>query len=156
MSRNDFSDFYYEVVNEGGLQGMFFGFLAAWWPLRFGPNVLFLHFADMKRDHNGSLQKIAEFLSIKLNEAEWEVIREYTGFSWMKKHDEKFEVNSESAVPILENGAMIRKGQVGAAKEDGMNEEISAHLLSIGQQICPDPEALNWLYKGGELSSQKK
>ena len=152
MSRNEFSDFYFQVVNEMGMQGAFFGFLAAWWPLRFEPNVLFLHFADMKRDHDGSLQKIADFLSISPSDSEWEAIRDYTGFSWMKKHDDKFESLNESDVPILERGAMIRKGQVGSAKADGMNDEISAHLLSVGQQICPVPEALNWLYNGGELS----
>ncbi len=151
MSRDDFTDFYYEVINEAGMQGMFFGFLTAWWPLRYEPNVLFLHFADMKRDHAGSLQKIADFLSISPSETEWDAIWEYTGFPWMKQHDDKFEAISESAVPIMESGAMIRKGEVGAAKEDGMNEEISAHMLAIGRQICPDPEAINWLYKGGEI-----
>lgn len=152
MSRDNFADFYYEIVNEAGLQGMFFGFLAAWWPLRFQSNVLFLHFADLKSDHEGSLQKIADFLSIQPSETEWESIREYTGFAWMKKHDDKFESITESDVPILESGAMIRKGKVGAAREDGMNEEISAHLRAVGEQICPDSDALNWLYSGGEIS----
>lgn len=118
---------------------------------RFEANVLFLHFADMKSDHNGSLKKIADFLSIHPSNAQWEAIREYTRFPWMKQHGEKFEALSESAVPIMESGAMIRKGAIGAAKEDGMNEEISAHLLSVGQQICPDPAALDWLYNGGEI-----
>lgn len=151
MSRNNFPEFYYDVINDKGMQGMFFGFLAAWWPLRFEPNVLFLHFADMKHDHNGSLKKIADFLSISPSKTEWDAISEYTGFPWMKQHADKFEAISETQVPVMESGAMIRKGEVGAAKEDGMNEEISEHLLSVGQQICSDPEALKWLYKGGEI-----
>ena len=50
MTRPDFPTFYREVVDPRGIAGMFFGFIASWWPLRHEKNVLFMHFADMKRD----------------------------------------------------------------------------------------------------------
>jgi aryl sulfotransferase len=46
---------------------------------------------------------------------------------------------------------MIRKGEVGKAKADGMTGEISRHMREVGSQIFPDVTAVNWLYEGGEL-----
>ena len=149
VTRPDFQSFYDEVVTPGGMQGMFFGFLAAWWPLRHEPNVLFLHYADMKKDHEGSIRRIAQFLGITPAADRWPAILEYTGFPWMKAHEGKFEAGSTSAIPPLNPGAMMRKGKLGAAREDGMTEAISAHLRAVGDSICPDRRAVEWLYHGG-------
>ncbi len=151
MCRPDFPSFYADVVDANGMQGMFFGFLAAWWPLRNEPNVLFLHFADMKRDHEGSVRKIAKFLGAEPSDGQWPAILEYTSFHWMKKHESKFEAITAGKVPILTSGAMIRKGEIGRAKSDGMTDDISRHLREVGSQICPDAAAVDWFYKGGEL-----
>ena len=151
MYRDDFPGFYNEVIAPQGMQGMFFGFMAAWWQLRHEPNVLFIHFSDMKRDHEGSVRRIADFLGVTPTEAEWSRILEYTSFSWMKAHERKFEAHSVPEVPILKPGAMIRKGEAGHARDDGMTDEISAHLRATGSEICPFPEALDWYYNGGPL-----
>jgi len=59
MTRPDFGSFYREIIDARGMQGMMFGFIAAWWPLRHEKNVRFFHFADMKRDLAGSTRKVA-------------------------------------------------------------------------------------------------
>ena len=41
-------------VEGGMINTCFTSFVNAWWPLRREPNVLMLHFSDMKRDHEGS------------------------------------------------------------------------------------------------------
>jgi hypothetical protein len=133
------------------MQGMFFGFLAAWWSLRRESNVLFLHYSDMKRDHDGSIRKIAKFLNIEPTPHQWSSILKYTSFAWMKQHEEKFESSPTSSVPALKSGSMIRKGQVGHAKSDGMTDEIAHHFREVGSRIFPNPAALEWLYSGGEL-----
>jgi hypothetical protein len=46
---------------------------------------------------------------------------------------------------------MIRKGQTGAAHEDGMTKEIAARLRAFGSKVVNDPVALAWLYEGGPL-----
>ena len=125
MARPDFASFYEEFIEGHGMHGAFFGFLAAWWPLRHEESVLFMHFSDMKRDHEGSIRRIADFLGIEPDEDQWRAILEYTSFPWMKQHETKFEASSIGKVPILDSGAMIRKGAVGAARDDGMTDEIS-------------------------------
>ncbi|MCJ2178189.1 sulfotransferase domain-containing protein [Novosphingobium album (ex Hu et al. 2023)] len=149
MARPDFASFYEEVIERSGMhEHAFFGFLNAWWPLRERNNVLFLHYADMKGDHEGSIRKIAEFLKIEPTEEQWPKILAYTSFPWMKQHEDKFEASTAGRVPILKSGAMIRKGEAGDAKSDGMTDEISRHLRAVGERVCGDLEAVEWFYKG--------
>ncbi len=129
-----------------------FGFLGAWWPLRNEPNVLLMHFSDMKADHEGSIRKIADFLGFEPRASEWPAILECTSFPWMKKNGDRFELRGVSEVPILESGAMVRKGRSGKAKDDGVTAEISAELARVGREALPDPDAFDWLYSGGRPS----
>jgi hypothetical protein len=55
-------------------------------------------------------------------------------------------------VPILDSGAMMRKGRVGAADDDGVTPEISADIARLGREILRDDAALEWFYHGGALS----
>ena len=151
MRRPDFPSFYSEIIDGRGMQGAFFGFLKAWWAYRKEKNVLFLHFSDMKRDHQGSIRKIAKFLGIEPTADQWPAIMEYTSFPWMKQHEDKFEANTVGKVPALKPGAMIRKGEAGSAKTDGMTDDISRHLREVGMRIFPDAAAVNWFYQGGDL-----
>ena len=151
VTRPDFTTFYREVIDAKGWQHLLFGFLESWWPLRHNDNVLFLHFADMKRDHDGFIRKLSDFIGTQPTDEEWAAITEYTSFPWMKRHTVKFESSTIGAVPVLQPGAMVRKGKLGTAHEDGMTAEISQHLRSAGRQICPDEGAVRWFYEGGPL-----
>jgi hypothetical protein len=151
MSRPDFPSFYSEIIDSRGMQGAFFGFLKAWWPLREEKNVLFMHFSDMKRDHQASIGKIAKFLGIEPTPDQWPAILEYTSFPWMKRHEDKFEAGTAGKVRILKSGAMIRKGEAGKAASDGMTDDISRHLREAGNRICSDAAAVSWFYQGGRV-----
>lgn len=151
MTRPSFETFYREVVDPRGMQGIFFGFLAGWWPMRHEPNVLFMHFTDLKNDLQGSLHKVAAFLGIQPSASQWATIESYVSFDWMKRNESKFENLINTPVPVLESGSMLRKGKAGAAHEDGMTPELASHLRAAGSRILTDPAAVNWLYQGGKL-----
>lgn len=153
LSRPDFVTFYREVIDARGMQGMFYRFLASWWPLRNEPNVLLLHFADVKRGGGKILRRISDFLGTAPTEAQWTAIEKHASFEWMKANETKFET-LPAPVQALESGAMIRKGKTGAAREDGMTEEIAAQLRSFGSRIVTDPGAMSWLYEGGALPAR--
>lgn len=142
---------YFETFGKTMLADGLFGFMAGWWPLRDQPNVLLLHFSDMKRDHEGSVRRIAGFLDIEPTPEQWARILEYTSFPWMKKHEAKFELRHAAERPVLDPGAMMRKGKVGAAREDGVTPEMSAELGAIGKGMLSDEQAFDWLYKGDAL-----
>jgi hypothetical protein len=111
--------------------------------------VLLMHFSDMKRDHEGSVRRIADLLNFVPTENEWSAILEYLSFPWMKAHEHKFELQHAADVPVLDSGAMIRKGKAGAAKDDGVTDAMSAELLATGAEFLDDPDARRWLYLGG-------
>ena len=146
----DFASFYDDVARDM-INGMIFGFAATWWPLRNASNVLFMHFSDMKRDHEGSVRKVGQFLGFTPSDAQWSTIFECTSFPWMKKNEDRFELRAISEVPILVPGAMLRKGKIGAAREDGVTPEISAEIARHGREILDDAAAFNWCYHGGPL-----
>eukprot|EP00037_Helgoeca_nana_P029194 m.347308 g.347308 ORF g.347308 m.347308 type:complete len:313 (+) comp27921_c0_seq1:4289-5227(+) len=136
----------------GGMTTVFFwSHIAGWWPLRNKPNVLFMHFSEMKKDHEGSIHKIADFLGFKPTAEEWPKIMEYTSFKWMKAHQEKFEAASVAPLPIMNRGAMVRKGAVGDAKADGMTAEVAASMKSFAKMIVQDDAAIKYMYEGGPI-----
>jgi hypothetical protein len=69
----------------------------------------------------------------------------------MKQHEACFELRAVTEVQILNPGAMVRKGRVGAAHEDGVTPAIAAELAQMGREVVTDPEALEWAYRGGPL-----
>ncbi len=150
MVRTDLESFYNDFA-QPLVRGSIFGFVAAWWPLRRQPNVLFMHFSDMKRDHEGSVREIGRFLGLAPRPEQWPAVLEYTSFAWMKANEHKFEISTLGEVPILERGAMIRKGKAGAAHEDGMTPALSAEIARIGREVLDDEAALEWCYRGGAL-----
>lgn len=145
----DFESFYTRSLVAEALPAMFFGFMAQWWPLRQRDNVLLLHFADMKRDHEGSVRKIASFLGLEPSAEQWPTILEHTSFAWMKQHDRKFDATTITEVPFWYPGAMVRHGRVGAAREDGVTEAIARDLAARGRELLQDEAAFEWLYHGG-------
>jgi aryl sulfotransferase len=42
-----------------------------WWEFRHLPNVLFVHFANLKRDMPREMRRIAEFLDVPIDETHW-------------------------------------------------------------------------------------
>jgi aryl sulfotransferase len=142
---------FFDSFGKSMLPEALFGFVAAWWALRHEPNVLLMHFSDMTRDHEGSVRKIADFLGFAPTAEQWPAILEYTSFSWMKTHERKFELRHVTEVPVLDAGAMLRRGRTGAAHEDGVTPEMSAELKTLGKDVLTDERALEWLYAGGAM-----
>jgi aryl sulfotransferase len=56
----------------------------SWWAIRNLPNVLFVHFADLKKDMEGEIRRIAEFIGEK--PGDWDAILEHCSFDYMKAH----------------------------------------------------------------------
>ena len=147
----DFDTFYHRSIVAEALPAMLFGFMAQWWPLRHRPNVLLLHFGDMKRDHEGTIRTIAQFLGFEPRAEQWPTILECTSFEWMKQQQVKFDATTVTEVPFWRSGAMVRKGQVGAARADGVTEAIAEDLAARGRELLRDEVAFEWLYDGGPL-----
>lgn len=148
----DFATYFAGIASQA-LVPWIFGFVASWWPLRHEPNVHLVHYADLQNDPERSIRDIAAFLRFDVPEDRWPVVLEHTSFAWMKAHEDRFELRSVTPVPALDPGAMLRKGRLGAAAEDGITPQIGEAIAAIGREILTDPDAFEWTYKGGALRS---
>ncbi len=79
--------------NDGHPFWPFWENVRTWWQIRELPNLLFIHFTDLKRDLPGEMRRIATFLDIDVPEASWPEILEYCSFDWMKQ-------NATKSVPL--------------------------------------------------------
>jgi aryl sulfotransferase len=117
-----------------------------WWAIRHLPNVLFLHFADMKSDLEGEMRRIAGFLEVPIDESKFPKMLEYCSFEYMKKHATK-------SVPLggafWEAGAQtfIHKGQNGRWR-DILSEEDCRRYEDRAQSEL-GKECAQWLAQGG-------
>ncbi len=119
--------------------------IRTWWEVRDLPNVLLIHFADMKADMPGEIRKIAEFLEIPINEEKWPAILEHCGFEYMKEH-------AEQTVPL--NGALwnggaktfINKGTNGRWANMLTDEDIKRYEAEAIAQL--GEECADWLANG--------
>jgi hypothetical protein len=150
MSRPDFASYHAEIVEGMGLDLLQFGLFAGWWPLRNRPNVLMLHYADLVREPEANIRRIAERLGFAPTAEQWPTILERCSFAWMKANEAKFELREVARVPILDPGGMIRKGKLGGAKDEGMTEAISRRIRERAASVV-EPGALDWYYHGGPL-----
>ncbi|MEJ1160116.1 sulfotransferase domain-containing protein [Prosthecomicrobium sp. N25] len=79
--------YYHEWLDRDGHPfWSFFENVASWWSVRNLPNVLFVHFADLKADLDGEVRRIADFLGITVDPQRWPAILDHCSFDWMKRH----------------------------------------------------------------------
>jgi aryl sulfotransferase len=63
--------------------------IRSWWNIRHLPNVLLLHFENLRRDLPGQIRQLASFLEISIDETRWADILLHCSFDYMKKHATK-------------------------------------------------------------------
>ena len=63
----------------------YFHFERSWWKLRDRPNVLLVHYADLKADLAGGMRRVADFLGIEVPAALWPDLVAAAGFEAMRQ-----------------------------------------------------------------------
>ena len=67
----------------------FWSHVQSWWDLRNLPNVMLVHFNDLKRDMPAEIRRIAAFVDIPIDESRFPDIVEHCTFDYMKANAEK-------------------------------------------------------------------
>jgi aryl sulfotransferase len=116
-----------------------------WWLARRLPNVMLLHFNDLKRDLPGSIREIARFLDIPIDEAVFPSIVEHCTFDYMKRHAE--EVSPLGGI-MWEGGAktFINKGTNGRWKDLLEPADVAAYEKKALREL--GPACAHWLATG--------
>jgi aryl sulfotransferase len=117
----------------------------SWWQVRDLPNVKLIHFNDMKRDLEGSIREIAEFLEIALDAAKLPEIVEHCRFDYMKSH-------AECVAPL---GGMLWEGGAKTFINKGTNGRwcdtlTAADVAAYGQRALAElgSDCAAWLAAG--------
>ncbi len=119
--------------------------IRSWWEIRHLPNVMLLHFNDMKRDLPGSIRKVAAFLDIEIDANAFPSIVEHCGFDYMKAH-------AENVAPLggvlWQGGAktFVNKGTNGRWQGTLSQAEIDAYDAKAKAELGPD--CARWLAMG--------
>ena len=117
----------------------------SWWAIRDLPNVLFVHFANLKADMPGEIRRIAKFLETPVEESKWEDILLHCSFDYMK-------ANATNSVPLggafWDGGAetFIYKGTNGRWRDVLSPNDIAKYELRAASQL--DSECAHWLATG--------
>lgn len=125
----------------------FWSHMRGWWAVKDQPNVLLVHFADLKRDMEGEMKRIAEFLDISnLSDDEWKAAVEHCTFDWMKEHADQYAPPQSDVA--FEGGAksFINKGTNGRWK-DVLTEEDNARYRAKAEAELGE-ECAKWLENG--------
>jgi aryl sulfotransferase len=99
--------FFLDLMAQDGAAGdPFWEHIRGWWAARDLPNLMLVHYAALKADLAGEMQRIAGFLCIAIDTARWPPILEHCGFGYMKANVEKFAPRGGSGF----NGGTTRPG----------------------------------------------
>jgi aryl sulfotransferase len=148
INTKDIKEYWYEWCQMDGFPFWpFWENIRSWWEIRYLPNVMFIHFNDLKKDMPNAIRRIAAFLEVEISEDNWPTILEYCSFNWMKQ-------NAIKSVPLggdfWDGGAktFINKGVNGRwadtlSDADSLAYETRAEL-ELGKE-CAD-----WLKLGSQ------
>ena len=117
--------------------------VASWWPHRNDPDVLWVHFEDMKEDLAGVVARVADFLGVGAGDAALQalVVRQ-ASLEFMKAHKDKFDEhvmkglrNEACGLPASagRDNAKVREGRVGS--REALPADIRAELEARWAQL---------------------
>lgn len=118
----------------------------SWWNHRDLPNIQLVHYADLLRDTEGEMRRIAAFLEIDVPEHCWPEIVRAVSFAEMKRQGERY----------APGGGQFWKGGAQTFLHKGTNgrwrDVLSAEDLKLYDAACDralTPECRHWLEHGG-------
>lgn len=119
--------------------------IRSWWAIRNLPNVMLIHFGDLKTDMPGGIRRIADFLDIEINEDNWPKIVEHCSFDYMK-------TNAAKSVPLggafWDGGAQtfVNKGTNGRWRDVLTAEDSQWYEETARRELGED--CADWLMFG--------
>lgn len=116
--------------------------VSTWWAARALPNVLLIHFNDLKADLEGSIRRIANFLDISIAEADWANIVQHCSFAYSKRHGADL---APMGGAVFEGGAesFFNKGTNGNWRDTLTAADVESYERTAVARLRPECAA--WL-----------
>ena len=133
------------VAKDGYPFWPYWGHIRGWWAARQLPNLMLLHYAELKRDMPQQIRRIARFLDIPIDERQWPAIVEHCSFDYMKR-------NAQHVAPfggtLWEGGAstFMHRGTNGRWRDLLTKEDVRAYEERSEREL--GEECARWLATG--------
>ena len=135
-----------EYDGQGDPAASFFQLENSYWAVREQPNLLLVHYADLKRDLAGGMRRVAEFLCIEIAENLWPELVEAAGFEAMRRQGDQL-------IPALQmlwgsEGAkrFFNKGRNGGWRNAFTESDLESYAAKVRLAFSPDLAA--WIERG--------
>lgn len=122
--------------------------IQSWWDYRHMPNICFVHFADLLRDPEGEIRRLANYLEIELDEDELPGILQRISFGGMKKN---FTNIMPEADMIWRGGGktFMNKGTNGRWRDVLSEADLKLYGAAVARELTSD--CAEWLEHGGPV-----
>jgi aryl sulfotransferase len=150
---SDPAAFFHRWVSEGIAPGYedgmpnlsFFQFERAWWEARNRPNVLFVHYNDLKADLPGEMQRVADFLEIEVAPAALGGLAEAAGFEAMSRDGDALLARAAGS---WRNGSrtFFNKGTNGRWRGVVSEDDLALYDAKVKSMLAP--ECARWVAEG--------
>ena len=131
-----------EFVSARIAEGRYQKHLVSWWPHRQDDDVLYLVYEHMKDDLESTIEKIAAFIDIELDDELRAVTLEHASLPFMQQYKDRFDdamlrkLSEETLLPPGSDSAKVRTGQVGVHEFSGSVVDEMATLWR--EMVTPD------------------
>ncbi len=123
----------------------FFYFQRTWWEARHRPNVLFVHFNDLKTDLPGEMRRIASFLEISVAEDIWPELVAAAGFDAMRRDGDTL---MAALASLFQDGSQRFFFKGANEQWRGIFREEDLALYDATAQAMLSPECAKWVAHG--------
>jgi len=152
---------FHRWITEGAVPGhedgcpnvSFFQFEESWWRARKLPNVLFVHYNDLKADLSSEMQRIAEFLGISVAPSLWPELVGAASFETMRRDGN---VLMARAASVFKDGSQgfFFKGTNGRWRGGVSEDDLAAYDAKL-EAVLPQTCA-SWVSHGRFLSGDPR
>jgi hypothetical protein len=140
VSISEFARMRYLPHQDDRWDGSYWGHLISWWEQGHNPKVLLLCYEGMKADLPATIETIAQFLGIELDQDLLNLVLKQASLEFMLTHKSKFaalliqEANAKHGyLPPNDNFGMVKTGRVGDHRTE-LPAEIGAEMDAIWRE----------------------
>jgi hypothetical protein len=140
VSMTEFARAFYLKYQDDDWDKSYWGHLVSWWEQRHHPNVLLLSYEGIQADLPATVETIAHFLGIELDQDLLNLVLKQASFEFMLAHKSKFldqlfqEVSAKRGFyPPSETLVKVKTGRVGDHRTE-LPAEIGAEMDAIWRE----------------------
>ena len=154
---SDAAEFFHSWVADGGDQGdpatSFFHMENSYWAARREPDLLLVHYSDLKQDLAAEMQRVADFLGIEVADEIWPGFVEAAGFDAMRR-------DADMLLPMARGmwdegpQRFLHKGTNGRWRDVVAEADLATYDAKVKAAFSPSLAA--WLQDGRRVAGDPR